>query len=336
MDDQRIVIDNSSQTLRIGIGGDEVPGNILHSAVESSDSKRWEYPLARSLHYADPECLIPVWKRLLDLNPDYQPAQHHIVLINPMLTSETINNKCAEIWFEEFNSTGLILTQSTTAACYWTGTTTLVMLEAGHSYCGAHSIFEGFDIKDSRRILMFGGKDLTEDYMQAEEEHKLAEQQAGAELFDERFDGPLYHHFVLPDGQETGIPMPFAKNYCRGLFSRDENAQLPKCFQQDNFSVTLSELVLRSVESVHFSARKRIFNKVSVIGGLVKLPGFKTQLEHSLKALVSESFTVKIVEILGQSVWGGGSVIASLNSSNDIVCSKSDYYEYGNYHRVRP
>src|SRR3990167_6433255 len=160
MDEGRIVIDNSSHRIKIGLAGDGEPNNYLHPACLDTTESTWINPLNRNLQSSEPEVLIPVWEKALVMGEQHGMRGKEVMMVNPIMTPHSTDDKCAEIWFELFDTPGMLIKESTLTGCYWTGSTTMVAVEVGHSFCGAYSFFQGFDLWDSRRLVRFGGMEL--------------------------------------------------------------------------------------------------------------------------------------------------------------------------------
>ena len=207
MDEGRIVIDNSSHRIKIGLAGDEEPNNYLHPACLDTTESTWINPLNRNLQSSEPEVLIPVWEKALVMGEQHGMRGKEVMMVNPIMTPHSTDDKCAEIWFELFDTPGMLIKESTLTGCYWTGSTTMVAVEVGHSFCGAYSFFQGFDLWDSRRLVRFGGMELVNHYCLSRE--LLTSTPSLDEVAEE--NEPLYDQFLLPDGQPVNIPLSAAK-----------------------------------------------------------------------------------------------------------------------------
>lgn len=127
--------------------------------------------------------------------------------------------------------------------------------------------------------------------------------------------------YQLPDGQL--IKMGNERFRCPEAMFRPSLLDLE--------SRGIHETIYKSVMKCDMDLRRHFFANIILSGGNTLYPGIGERLQKELTALVPTSISVKIIEPAERqnSVWIGGSILASLSSFKKQWITRSEYDEYG-------
>jgi actin-related protein len=127
--------------------------------------------------------------------------------------------------------------------------------------------------------------------------------------------------YELPDGQ---VVMLGAERFrcTEALFQ-------PELVGRD--VVGLHRCVAQSVLACEVDLRRELFGHVCVSGGTSLLPGFAQRLTHEVTNLAPSGVRVSVFAPMDRlhGVWSGGSLLASLDTFQDMWVTRSDYAEFG-------
>ncbi|KAI8974285.1 actin family [Pilobolus umbonatus] len=115
-----------------------------------------------------------------------------------------------------------------------------------------------------------------------------------------------------------------------------ETARIPSLGvspQQIKQSVSVSQLVINSINACDTDLRPLLFNNVIITGGNTLIPGFIERLNSDL-LMMAPGNKVKVYAAGGPverkcSSWLGASTLASLNTFDQLLISKKEYEEIG-------
>eukprot|EP01084_Bolivina_argentea_P207695 354326_1 len=180
-----IVIDNGSQMIKSGFGGDDSPRTISPTII-AKDSKPNSTCLPRvcdevysmNRYYYSYRISHPIQKGLVENMNDMQyiwkhifynelridPTNHSILLTDKPLNSlNTKNNReiIMQLMFEEYNFQKFHIINDAVLSLYASGRTTGVILDSGYDSTNIVSISQGSYVFNSVRNLNIGGIDIT-------------------------------------------------------------------------------------------------------------------------------------------------------------------------------
>eukprot|EP01132_Coremiostelium_polycephalum_P004720 gene4720-5894_t len=127
--------------------------------------------------------------------------------------------------------------------------------------------------------------------------------------------------YELPDGHVLSI--------------RNERYRCPEALFQPSFlgieSCGIHEMVYNSIMKCDLDLRKDLFNNILLSGGSTMFPGIEERINKELTELVGSTTKTRVVSTQNRknSVWLGGSILASMASFQQMWISKEDYDESG-------
>ncbi|KDD76092.1 actin, partial [Helicosporidium sp. ATCC 50920] len=160
-----------------------------------------------------------------ELHLPSQSPNHHLVLLEPALTTREHRERLVQLAFEELGVQGLFVSPQSVAALYASGRTSGLVVDCGFAKTDATAIVEGVVLNAGEVRVPVGGRHLTQHLrrlarerfgldltVQAAEVLKAAVAQGGEE--ESKPDGTpetpatssVLSTYKLPDGQEVHLP----------------------------------------------------------------------------------------------------------------------------------
>ncbi|XP_041362997.1 actin, cytoplasmic 1-like [Gigantopelta aegis] len=127
--------------------------------------------------------------------------------------------------------------------------------------------------------------------------------------------------YELPDGQMITI--------------NSERFRCPECLFQPSFlgmeSVGIHEMIHNSITKLDIDVRLHMYTNIILSGGSTMYPGMGDRMTKEMINMLPGNIKVKVVEPPERkySSWIGGSILASLSSSQRMWITKQEYEEYG-------
>ena len=184
-----IVVDNGSDMIKCGFGGDDAPRAVFPSVVGRLKRRdimvgiahkdlwvgdeawsKWgilslQHPIKHGFmtSWGDME---KIWHHAFYGELKFQPEEHAFVLSETPLNPKEDREKMAQIMFETFNVPGLYLAVDAALALYASGRTTGIVLDCGHGVTSTVPIYEGYALPHAVNRWDIAGRDITTYLMQ--------------------------------------------------------------------------------------------------------------------------------------------------------------------------
>ncbi|XP_038044799.1 actin-3-like [Patiria miniata] len=366
MDDDvaTLVIDNGTGLTRAGFAGDDAPKAVFPSVVgyprgrtrtkstsegffTGSDipAKRADltlrYPIEHGIvtNWDDME---KIWHHAFARELRVDPEEHPVLLTEAPLNPKANREKTAEVMFETFHTPALFLAIQAVLALYASKRSrTGTVLQSGEGVTYSVPVYEGSALPHGILRLDMAGRDLT-DYLVA----LLTERGYSFNTIDEReiirdiketlcyvaldFDeamkqaasgSSLERSYKLPDGQLITL--------------NDARIRVPEALFQPSFLGTqgpgIHEMTNDSIQRCDADIRKYLYANVVLAGSSTLFPGIADRMQKEVTALAPRSTEIKIIAPPERknSVWIGGSILASLSTFQEMWISKQEYDESG-------
>ncbi|EGT48838.1 hypothetical protein CAEBREN_06058 [Caenorhabditis brenneri] len=268
------------------------------------------------------------FKNELHLSPEMYP----VLLADTFSTQKAHRQKMTEIMFERFNVPAYYVAQEAVLALYASGRLTGLVINSGERGTEIISINEGFAVPHTYLSLELGGQKLTDflDTLLVEKRYSfntsivqdmkeklccVAPNQYMTTAFDTESS------YTLPDGQ--AISVGSLKFRCPEAY-----------FQPSLINMGTTGLHRKCHESIlqcDPSIRSDMYSSIVLSGGSTLFPGFGDRMENELKKLAPSSTSIKVISppYRKDSVWIGGSILASLSTFQKMFISKKEYEESG-------
>ncbi|KAH0792974.1 Actin family protein [Histomonas meleagridis] len=277
-----------------------------------------------------------------------QPS--HLTL-NPENFDKWRESVC-EIAFEFAQHPMVCLEYDSVLACFAHSSSTAVVVDFGWSCVRSTPILEGRPLLKSMRIGNIGGSFLCS----ALENYFLSCGKVIQTILDDPNNPSIptesqrrcCTRFVLEDIIRScltfGTQEPNIKYYMpgnpNGINVQDEMRQLLALIWNPNLpqkNPMIIDYLSMSINNNNTPAdvRRQLWANIVTSGGLSGLPNFRTQLEVLARARAPKNYAPKVLQPMHRltsadnTVWTGGSILASLDNFDEFCITKNDWEEEG-------
>ncbi|TVU04269.1 hypothetical protein EJB05_50154, partial [Eragrostis curvula] len=358
-----IVIDNGSHMVKAGFAGQKSPKAVFWSIV---GHPRSSFKLQKEAYVGDD---VHANRGLLTLNypveegvvmnwGDMEKIWHHtfynILHVVPeerpvLLTEAPLNPKAnrlkmTAVMFETFNIPAMFVGIQAVLALYSSGRTTGIVIESGDGVSQVVPIYEGYPIPHAtRRSNLTTGCELTHRLMKLLDERGKFELSSYSkreivmdikeklayvalhykeELDKAKCSSSMDESYELPDGQVITILGEDRIRCPEVLFD-------PRSVDMEGIGI--HEATHESIMKCDMDIRKELYGNIVLSGGSTMFEGFADRLSNEITALAPTSMEIQVVAPSERkySVWLGGSILASLDTFQQMWISKEEYEESG-------
>ena len=352
-----IVIDNGSETVRAGFAGGvprvefpNIVGTPKFTGLMIGNVKAWH--AGREAQHLRPLLKIkrPVEDGIVTNWDAMEKTLHHILFneltANPeehpvLITESPVNpkanrEKMTHILFETFQIPSLYLASCQVLSLFSQGCTTGVAVDSGSMSTYAVPVFKGQYNKDSIVHISAGGRDLTSYMLNLLTERGYSFCCIGDEVFAKDIKEKL-SYIALDFGIKLSLPETLQ------MYELPDGQRIKvgrECFRvaEPIFNTFLIGLevggihvaINNSIESSDLDIRKYLYNNIVLAGGNTMFPGYSERLHREISQLAPNvSIKVKAPPERRNSAWMGGSMLASMDSFENMTVLQSEYCEYG-------
>ena len=282
-----------------------------------------------------------IWSYIFTNELRVAPEEHNILITECSENQRKNRNWMAQIMFETFNIPGLYISNPGVLSLYSGGKFTGTAIDLGHSVSQFIPIFDGAPLPYGIKRFNFGGKELTEYFVQILQSYgyKL-NTTATWEIAKEIKEKGCY--FTLDYEKEN--KEPFVHELPDGNFitiSDTEIRSLKKYFKPKHHEFmrygfdlySSGKICYDSIQKCDFDIKKDLFSSIVLSGGNSLFKGLPEIIEKDIKDLAPESLKEKVKVIASSdrkfAAWIGGKLFSQLSSSKSMWITKSEYDESG-------
>jgi len=364
MDDEEtpaVVLDAGAVTTKTGAAGDEAPKLVFpscvgyppemaHLQIKPGESWKGQYTVGLAaerkkdalLKWPIEEGVVKDWDAMEKLWTHafaelmVTPAEEYggVLLSDAPTNPKDGRERMTHIMFERFQLPNFYLAVQPLLAMYAAGKTTGVVVDAGEHVTHCVPMTEGYPIMFNAQRLPVAGlqmtkavenmlkeKGITADHTAA---RKLKEEVCYVALDFSTESQKLEQNekaYTLPDGTNVSLGVEQVRP-CELMFKPEEQG-LDQC--------GLHHVVNKVVRDCEYDQREELWNNVVVVGGSSLVKNMPKRLQMELGALAPSSSAVQVISPPERRVaaWMGGSILASLNTFNQMWITKEEYDESG-------
>lgn len=186
-----VVIDNGSETIKVGFAGEDYPRLILPSIIgvpsekndditsnkipmiygkderlKSESQYKLSYPIKNgALDPADLEYLTQYWFEIIEGKLKLDITQVNLMVIDSPIAEKQSRNSIADKFFDQFKISSITFMNSSTLALFATGRTRGLVVESGHGASYVSPIFEGFPLAHAMHTSNIAGEEIGKQLM---------------------------------------------------------------------------------------------------------------------------------------------------------------------------
>ncbi|XP_017033979.1 actin, cytoplasmic 1-like [Drosophila kikkawai] len=319
-----VIIDNGSGVLKAGITSDEAPsavfasliGRISHQRVIIGMEKIWNHTFSE-LHVA--------------------PKDYPVLLTEAPRNPSTNRETMAETMFETFDARAIYITSHSVAhnlPYAGGGGNTGIFVDSGDGVTHTVPIYDGCILKDGITRVNWAGRNMT-DYLamiltqrgysftktaelevvrDIKEKHCYVALSFEQEMATAASSSSLDKTYELPDGKVITIGK--------------ERFRCPEIVFRPG---GIHEVIYDAIMKCDMATRKDLFANIVLSGGTTTCPGFANRVKKEITALVPSTIEVKVTAKPQHknSVWIGGSILASQPTFQQMCVSKQEFDDSG-------
>eukprot|EP00924_Labyrinthula_sp_SR-Ha-C_P011710 augustus_masked-scaffold_17-processed-gene-6.6-mRNA-1 protein AED:0.30 eAED:0.30 QI:0/-1/0/1/-1/1/1/0/362 len=350
-DSNAIVIDCGASTCKLGYSGEDDPlfvfPSLLYTKKHRTKLKHKIYIGEEAIERANPNHLVSPfhlgivsdWDTLQKIfyhsffsELRHDPSDIPIIITEPPLNPKQNRERLTQILFEDFNVLAMYIGISATLTLYASGRTSGVVLDSGCDVSYAVPIHEGYCLPHAIQVLDFGGRTITSalkrqiklclkypetiqmkllDNVKKEHCYLAIDFYEEMKNFDSALEKPI--HLIDENFVKLG----------RSAFEVPEKV----LFGERG----IHEAVYNSIMKCSFGDRREFFSNIVLGGGNTLIKGLADRLTKEITALALPGYRIKVVAIpeRANSSWIGGSILASLETFQEMWVLREEYDKHG-------
>ena len=325
-EDERLVIDNGSGSLRIGCAGNDTPNHTLRSTIGDANNMETNWEKWEEL----------MWHTYSQMN--VESSERAVLMTEPVMQSKQHREKMTQTMFEMFSVPAFYSMFQEVASSIASGNTTSFVVSSGYEQTYLVPVYEGIALPHAMNTLNLGGKHATEylfkmlkqdgieipgedEFSKFELVNSIKETLGFSNEYPEHIDPNSFKTFELPDKTKIEIKERHLANCAHLLFDPSLIG-----IHRDGFC----EMLNNSFKNLNLDFRMALNSKFLLCGGNTMFTDLEFLLHNFiLRALPENIYRVKKASEGVLSSWIGGSIVASLSTFETSAIYKQEYEEIG-------
>ena len=349
-----VVIDNGSDTIKVGFSGQNAPKAVFPSKVgipthvtankdnyyvgDEIESKGGVLKIQRPINGGvihDWDGMEKILHHAFSKEMSVDPEDYK-VLLTDNVADDSHRQKMAEIMFETFNVPGLLVKLQSVLSLYNTGRISGVVVDSGYETTNVTPIYDGVVHEESVQRIEMGGVHInnylrkllneSKHYVSAVVEKGMVNDMKETICFGSselQLEDQMKHQswerdYQLPDGKVIQLK----GEHIRAVEPLFDPSLID--IVSPGIHVALGDIIRKHPDHNHNS-------NIILSGGNTMFRGLEERLHKEMGRILSPAMVLKVVAALERkySVWEGGSMYASLSGVVDKWVTSQEWEEFG-------
>ncbi|XP_042333349.1 actin, clone 302-like [Sceloporus undulatus] len=357
-----LVVVNSTKVCKAGFAGHDAPNVVFPSVVgrrgrtakdfyvgEEAQRKRdiltLTHPIAHG-YISNWDDMEKIWHHAFYQELQVAPEDYPVLLTKHSMGRKCYPEKMMQIMFETFSVPAFYVAIQAVLSLYASCRTTGVVVHVRGSHVDTVPIYEGHALLHAVLRFSVGGNDLT-NYLQQTlnaRDYNYFSMVSGAIMTDikEKFcyvaldyEQEMITAAASPTSLEKCYELPDGKVVTIGSerFRSPEVLFQPWLLNRDLMGnhEGIHEVLLNTIKKCDTDLLKDLYANTVLAGGTTMLPGLAERMHTEVTALAPKGMKINIIAPPERkdSVWIGGSLLASLSTFQHMWITKQEYNEFG-------